>query len=178
MTAMTTKYGPVLRQLLPPGPAFTAPDDSEFADLLDGMAEVFDDFAELADALLEEFDPTTTTDLLADWERLYGLPGDNPSPPSSTADRRTALAAKMLGYDDPTQAAFVALALTLGYASTITQRQYPIMRCNSLCNAVLYTDPWAFVWTMTQDTAALNTTLEWLIESMSPAHTLVTFVYT
>jgi uncharacterized protein YmfQ (DUF2313 family) len=184
--ALNMSYGDILRQHLPQGPAWAALDGGELKNFLDGLGETFEQAKLRFLDLLEEFDPRTTTDLLPDWERVYGLPGDNPSPPTTLADRRAALWAKMLGYSDPTPAYFISLAAALGYTATITQRVYPVCVCNSPgtltnspasgCTSLLYDDPWAFVWTINATSQpTVDATLEWLVRSIAPDHTLVTF---
>jgi len=171
---MTSTYGPVLRQHLPPGPALEAPDGSQLAALLDGIGTSYDQWATIADALLQEFDPRTTTDLLSDWETAYGLPGSNPSPPATIAARRQALYARQQAGQPPTPAFFIALCATLGYTATITA-PYTWSSCNGECE--MSCDPGlpgnAYVWQInaTSQGAAQDASLNWLVSQYVPSST-------
>ena len=171
-----TVYGNALRQLLPPGAPFAAPTGSQLYELTEGSAVVFDNFVELADNLLNEFDPRTAMDFLSDWERVYDLPGTNPSPPATIAGRQAALLAKAQGYGNPTPAYFIALAAALGYTATITTYAGQLFTCDSACNASVYGDAWMSSWVLNASSIpATDATLRWLITSLAPAHTAVGF---
>jgi uncharacterized protein YmfQ (DUF2313 family) len=179
-----TVYGNILRQLLPPGPAWECHDDSEMADLLDGLAARLAVIEERGGDLLEEFDPRTTTELLPDWERIYGLPGTNPSPPADVTGRRSALWAKMIGSADPTPQFFIDLAAAAGYpGATVTEFSLDVhepLTCISDCNYSLWqSEPgWPFYWTLTVASGANNAMLTWLVESLVPCHTIADVIYT
>jgi len=166
-----TTYGNVLRSLLPPGPAWSAETGSELMNLLDALGDSLAVVDARALALLEEFDPRTTTELLADWERVFGLPGTNPTPPATVAGRRLALWTRMLGYGDPAPAFFETLAATLGYLAIVTYARYPVHVSGSPCGAILYDRRWAFLWTMHRLAGALDASLTWLAGTVTPAHT-------
>jgi uncharacterized protein YmfQ (DUF2313 family) len=177
-----TAYGNILRQLLPEGPVWEVPERSELEGLLNGLGDVFAEAEARGVDLLEEFDPRTTTEMLPDWERVYGLPGTNPNPPTSTADRRAALHAKMLGYGDPTPQFFVDVAAAIGYAVVITMYKAthgPFVPGSPVGDPLTSTAAgWPFHWIVTTPSGAHNSTLVWMFESLKPDHTTVEFVFT
>ena len=141
-----------------------------------------------ADALLLELFPDTTTTLIADWERVYGIiPPDG----ATLADRRLAVVQKKRLRRKLNRAYFVALAATVGY--TITIEEMPP-------NAADYGGAWdtLYIWRVhvpigakdiTYFTAGDSSagdlladwtdedTLETLFNALKPAHTHIYFVY-
>ena len=65
-----------LLQLQPPGEALPTDPDSTWVKLLDGLAQELERVDSRAAALIRESDPRQALELLADWERVCGLPGD------------------------------------------------------------------------------------------------------
>jgi len=63
-----------LHALLPKGDAITQELDTDLSNLLLSLADEFARFDARAEQLLEEIDPRTTTELIAEWERVTGLP--------------------------------------------------------------------------------------------------------
>ena len=184
----TPYYGPVLKQHLPRGPIWDAPAGGSFDGLLQGLAEIVDAWKADADSLLTELNPVTAVNMLPEWEAAYGLPGSNPSPPTTTAARQQAVAAKVLGYGTITPAFVLAMIAKLGYAgATIQQGYFQICYCNATgtlsnsppsgCTSVLYTDQWAFGWniTYTPISTAQDALMQWLVNQVCPVHTQVFF---
>jgi uncharacterized protein YmfQ (DUF2313 family) len=148
-----------------------------------------------ADMLLQEADPRTTAAMLADWERVYGLPDPYITAAGisqSFAERRAALVAKVVMQGGQSPAFFIGLAASLGYTITITEchpenteddTEYPIRD-----------EQYRFVWyvnaasvtvrelTSEDDTEMAtavwgNGLLEAVINRYKPAHTYVLFSY-
>ncbi len=75
-------------------------------------------------ALIDEADPRTTSLLLADWERVAGLPdacelafgGEQ-----SESQRRQALVARLLSQGGLSRAYYLDVIEALGYTATITE---------------------------------------------------------
>lgn len=149
--------------------------------------------ARVAD-LLREADPRSVSELLADWERVYGLPDPCVGPGQTFAQRVAALVAKVLEIGGLTRDYYIAQAAALGYpGATITE--YWQMTCNDDCNDQVFGEPWRFVWQLniTQDVAINildcngpcddplrdwgNDALECVITRAKPAHTHVLFAY-
>lgn len=174
--SFTSQNGPVLKQLLPPGPAFDAQPGSNMEQLLDGLGTFFDRWNVIADELLTEFDPRTTTNFLSNWETIYGLPGTNPTPPATVPARQAALWAKEQGYATVTPAYVIGLAAALGYTITISARCFPVAYATAPCfPTVLNNDPWAYVWIVNYVPGAQDATLKWTINNVCPSNTLVVY---
>lgn len=168
---------PVLQALLPPGLAWPREADATLTKLLRALAYEFCRVKDRGQDLLSEIDPRTTLELLEDWERVFGLP-DECSTPTTIAGRRTALHGKMLGFGDPSEAYFVALALSLGYTITITTYTHEDhFTCLSPCTDPLYGDDWMFVWDVATENGLADAQLQCTFESLAPLHTLVRFFF-
>lgn len=186
-------HADLLKLLLPPvsidlgAPALAAELAAEGAAL--------DAAAAKADGLLDEADPRTTAALLADWERVAGLPDGcivASGVAQSSAQRRAALVARITMLGGQSAAYFVALALALGYVVTITEG-HPHTTQHDTQDPVT-DEEYRFIWYVnapldtvinktTQDDTQMptavwgNTLLECVINRFKPAHTLVLFLY-
>lgn len=168
-----------LRSLLPTGRAWTFEDDSEMVKLLTALSYSYCRVAERGQDLLEELDPRTTYELLSDWERVLDLPGDCPTPPTTIAGRRAAVHGKLLGNGDPTPAMFEEMAAGIGYDITVVSCPYHPFVAGSVVGDALWNNTnggWSFIWLVEYRTGDNDALLEWLIESLCPAHTGVIFV--
>lgn len=166
-----------LQALLPPGSAWSLEADAELTKLLRALSYEFSRVRRRGRLLLEELDPRTTTELLAELETVYGITTDASQP---LASRRGLLHAKMLGYGDPTPASFVAIAASLGYTATITEyRHTDMLTCTSACIALFYDRAWMYVWDVTAPSngATADAQLQATLESLAPLHTLVRCIF-
>lgn len=186
-------HADLLKLLLPPssidpnGPAISAELAAEGAAL--------DAAYYSAVQLLDEADPNTTTVLLPDWERVYGLPDACVAAAGivqSTQERRAALVAKVNMVGGQSRAFFIGLAADLGYAITITE--YAPHTTEHDSEHPITDDPWRFVWQVnaplntireqtTEDDTEMalevwgNKLLECVISRFKPAHTHLIFAY-
>lgn len=181
-----------LQALLPQGPAWPRDAGATLTKLLHAMADELARVDGRAAQLIEEADPRTTAELLADWERVAGLPDACVTDAQSTAQRRAALHARLTTLGGQSVAYFVALAASLGYTVTITE--FNPLSVNDNVEHPLYGQPWQFAW---QINAPLNTVgtlsvtdtvadplawwgnelLECVVDRLKPAHTHVLFAY-
>ncbi|OGS90868.1 MAG: hypothetical protein A2Z95_06275 [Gallionellales bacterium GWA2_60_18] len=184
-----------LQALLPQGSAWPRDPDALLTRLLDGFAEEFARVDARAAQLLDESDPRATYELLADWERVAGLPGTCALLAGidlSVEQRRAALVAKLTERGGQSRAYFIALAARLGFTVTITE--YHEWSVLDDVDAPLNGADWNFVWAVN---APLNTLVEWTVNSdvempfavwgnallecainqNKPAHTVALFVY-
>lgn len=141
------KHAELLKLLLPPvaydrtGVALSAELEAEGTQL--------DAFEAFVTALMDEIDPRTTTMLLPDWERVYGLPdgcgagGDANG--ASIEQRRAYLVAKIALGGGLSKSYFEQLAVSLGYQDT-TIMPCPPITCESSCESAFYDDIWRLVW--------------------------------
>ena len=195
MALTAADYQAQLQALLPQGFAWPRQADAALTKLLlawaDEMARIDGRAADLA----EEADPRTTAELLADWERVAGLPDPCVAAlgiSQTAAQRRAALVAKLTTIGGQSAAYYITLAASLGYTITITE--YKTFTVRSKVNDPLNDLPWRFVFTVN---APLNTVrrftvrsavnepladwgnelLECVINRLKPAHTHVLFAY-
>lgn len=146
------------------------------------------------DLLERESDPGQTVELLADWERAYGLP-DRCSPLNATIQqRRAALVARIASQGGQSVAYFVAFAATLGYAITITQ--FAPSRFGQPFGLPMNGVPWAHAWQVNAPSFTVemfafgrdafgepfawwsNTLLQCELTRLAPAQTTLLFSYT
>jgi uncharacterized protein YmfQ (DUF2313 family) len=117
--------GPAWPRAESPAPDDATPrgDDEALSDLTRGLAQVWGDKvdARAADLLFIETDPRYTSDLLSDWENAFGLPDPCVQRPQTLEERRLALVTKLTTEGGQSRAFFIALAVALGYAITITE---------------------------------------------------------
>jgi len=193
MALTTDDYLQQLQALLPQGPAWSREADTVLTNLLTAFAEEFSRIDMRIDNLVNESDPRTTNELLADWERVAGLPDLCTGIPATIALRRELLVSKLTNVGGQSKQFYIDLAAKLGYTITITE--FKRWRVNSRVNEQLTDSDWAFVWRVNaqQDTVRKftvagrvneplaswgNTALECVITRLKPAHTHVQFAYT
>jgi uncharacterized protein YmfQ (DUF2313 family) len=143
--------------------------------------------------LLEEADPRSTVELLADWERVLGLPDPCVIGEQTIVERRLAVVVRVTSLGGHTPAYFITVALALGYTVTITE--FRPCTVGDPVNVPMADDAWAYVW---QVNAPLNTVivanvlsgvndplaswsneaLECVLTRWKPAHTQILFAYT
>ena len=185
MVVTATDYLRSLQALLPQGLAWTREDDANLTLLLLAFADEFARVDARAMALVDEADPRTTFELLADWERVAGLPDSCVVVEQNIAQRRAALVARLTTVGGQTAAN--------GY--TITSSEYDFLfDVTDLVDALVYGYPWQFAFNVqsallgvfelsvsdgVSDALATwsNTGIECIINRYKPAHTLAVFTY-
>lgn len=198
---MVTKeqYAIAFKQLMPLGMLFDLQDTSTFHLLILAICANYEAFDAYCDNFINEIYPTTTLELLTDWETEYGLPDECSQPDDTIDDRRHLLLAKYNALGGQTPAYYIELAAYLGYTITITEyANFAPFRTNiNRANDVLYGESWQWVWQVNCDLSDfvndivyfrtnVNTTntplIQWgadrlmcFIEKYKPAHTYVIF---
>lgn len=165
-------YKRVLQDLLPYGPAWTREPDRILTRLLCGLSREPSRTEFQARRLIEEADPRTTQELIDDWERFVGLPGDCENPPTDLEERRQAVVAKLRQRVSPTPAYFQSLAEGLGYTGVVVTRneQNPFTAISN-CNDSLRGGPWSYTWSIqTNESTDLDDTLRCLVALVAPQH--------
>lgn len=164
------EYADVLHDLLPTGQAWNYADGSEEHSLLRALGYPLKRVVLRGLDLLREFHPDTMFELLSDWERVLGLPGDNPSPPSTVASRRLAVHARLLGYGDPNIEFFETMASELGYTDAYVNQHF----LSSFVPGSVAGDPcaskWQYVWEMVTPRGDDDILLQWSLENVAPEH--------
>ena len=196
--ARIAAYAAQARKLLPLGLIWAIRTGTPYGDFVDGLAT---EFARVESRFAEaelEIDPRTTTELISDWERNLGLPGECASNPTTTIARRAAITAKLASQGGQSVAYYTTLAATLGWEIEIEEYPPPAierptapMVAGSAC-----TELYVFAWTVHAPPAAfdvfqagqsgagdplvsanLNELLECTLRALRPAHTSVLFEY-
>ena len=169
-----------LQALLPPGRAFTREPGAHLTQLLAALAEEFARVDSRADALMNELDPQTTSEMLEDWERVFGLPEICLyAVPQTVAQRRAALLAKMSSVDDLTQQFFINLAASIGYTVTIDENVNGSPFRWRVNSAAVSITPFRVGASRVGDPLREwgDELLECTVRSYQPAHTEVLFAY-
>lgn len=181
-----------LQALLPHGPAWPRETDANLTRLLNAWADELARVDGRTSALIEEVDPRTVSELLADWERIAGLPDACVVSEQTTAQRRASLHARITTLGGQSPAYFIALAERLGYTVTITE--FDPHTVSDDVEQPIYGQAWAFAWQVNapQNTVGTlsvtdsvadplawwgNEVLECVISRLKPAHTNVLFAY-
>lgn len=172
-------YARHLRQLLPQGRLWYLDEGSALRQWLLGLADELARVDQRVLDLLRESDPRQAVELLAEWERVYGLSGTG-----TTAQRQAALAAAVGAKGGQTPAYFELLALAAGYTATVYEGfiETPVARIGARIGDRLYGPAWAVAWRVeVVDTASppavSHAELEVIIRKAAPAHTVVYFEY-
>jgi uncharacterized protein YmfQ (DUF2313 family) len=196
--AVTTadEYLQQLQALLPPGPAWSRETDAMLTTLLSAFAQSLAAVHQRADELLLEMVSITTHELLADMERVTGLPdpciGDDQD--LTVLERRSQVVAKFAARGGQSPAYFVEIAKALGYEITVSEYR-PFLAGFSAAGDPAASEDWNFVWQVNASGTSIreficgtsvcgeplrtwgNKILECVISRLSPAHTRVQFAY-
>ncbi|MGY2185508.1 YmfQ family protein [Pseudomonas sp. SDO5591_S426] len=184
-----------LKTLLPPGQAFPRDAGTTLNNLLDGMSIELARVDGRGESLPIEANPASTNEMLADWERVAGLPDKCSGVLEETLQgRKNALLTKLTSTGGQSPAYFIELAASLGYTVTIEVFR-PFRAGVSVAGDPLTNGPWAFTWLIRAPEVSVtefragrsaagerlrtwgNDTLECKINQLKPAHTVALFAY-
>lgn len=195
MSRTAAEYREQLKLLLPPGRALPREPGTSIDALLDGMAEELARVDARGDQLVVEALPSTTSEMLADWERVAGLPDKCSGTLETTLQgRRNVLVSKLNSTGGQSIQYFIGVAKALGYDVTISEFR-PFRAGLSQAGDPLTNGDWVYTWrvnatetTIIEFRAGLsaageplrtwgNDTLECKINQLKPAHTIVLYGY-
>lgn len=183
-------HAELLKRLLPP--VAYDPNAPLLSAELETEGRALDAAQIAAELILTEADPRSIYQLLADWERVLGLPDPCVGQLPTIEQRRAAVVSKVTMKGGQSRAFFVALAAKLGFTITITEfKQYSVM---SPVNTPLCGWQWCFTWRVNAPINTVrnfsvmsgvneplsswgNALLECAITRFKPAHTHVQFAY-
>lgn len=115
-------YADAFSKLFPQGVAWPRAVNSTLMRLINGLSGIWGYIDDSAARLLEiESDPRTTTSLLPEWERAFGLPDPCIAEPQTVGLRRSALVQRMTLLGEQSREFFIGIAASIGYAVTITE---------------------------------------------------------
>ena len=175
--------GSRLLDLLPPGRLWQLEAGSFLHRLLVGIGDEVERVIVRARDLVEETDPRTATETIAEWERNLALPDEQVlSIPATLAGRRVAVTQKLVGRTGQDLQFFTALCAACGYPLNALDRYAAAMlRVNGRVGARLYGAAWAYSMRLTLNAptaGALSTAdFERVIRHVTHAHIVVVFTY-
>ena len=181
-----------LREWLPKGPAWFAGEDNLLERQLSAWAQELARVDAEIDRLLNEADPRTTIELLADYERMAGLPDGCVSAADGLSARRSALLTRLTSIGGQSIAYYMLVAAQAGF--TITVSEYHVKTCMDTCMYPNYGFDWNFAFSVNAPAQTVrtktcmddcmtplaiwgNALLECLISRLKPAHTTAIFSY-
>jgi uncharacterized protein YmfQ (DUF2313 family) len=175
---MARDYVELFKQALPRGPAWTRDLSSVAHKLYTGLMAEMVRVDGRALQLLAEMCPAETTELIADWERVCGLPDDCGEPPYTLADRRAAVVSKIIsrgGWSGGPSVPFLtSLIVALGYSSAnieIRRFKFPEFTCNSNCDAPLNSGGgWPYVWEVVVVSGTMDDVVQCRVQDYALAH--------
>jgi uncharacterized protein YmfQ (DUF2313 family) len=188
------EYRDALAALMPTGAAWPRDPASVLMQVLRTLAAEFERVDARAAQLLAEGDPTSVAELLADWERVVGLPDPCVTTSQTVSERRQALEAKLTSQGGQSRQFFILLAARLGY--TVTIDEFPSAAAATAAGISFTGDQWAHIWRVNVPTlvgvtpfragagaageplrAWSNEVIECQFNRLKPAHTLLLFAY-
>lgn len=198
-TSLREKYSNLLRKLFPRGKAWENVNEKESTiyKILDSIATEFCRIDDRAKELIKEVDPTSTFELLEDWERLLGLPDScDPDEDKTLEERRRRVLQVLTTRGGQNEQFYKELAANFGFdVDVISAEDQPPFVAGSTAGKRLTNGPWRYAFVIKapaeflirfragQGTAGQplvkigNDTLQCLMEKHKPAHTIVLFSF-
>lgn len=176
---LVERYTSQLKALLPAGSAWPRDIGTNLHKFLQGVAEEAARIHDRAEDLLAEMDPSRTTELLLEWETVWGLPDPCTGTLETLQERRAALVARITSLGRQNPQFFIDLAASLGYAITIDENvgaDPTVWRVNAPTTTIKW-------FRAGQSRAGEqvrtwgNELLECAIKEVNPAHLTVLFAY-
>jgi uncharacterized protein YmfQ (DUF2313 family) len=193
MAELVDRYIEQLKQLLPPGSAYSRDPGAVSEAVLGAIADELVAVHNRAQDVIDESDPRTTEELITDWERVLGLP-DCVDLEETLEGRRNAVVGKLVAIGGQSRQYFIDIAAAVGYEITIDEFG-PFRVSVSAVSEQLMDEGWWFTWRVngpstgqTHFRAGLNRAgdpltesgeelLECRIRNLKPAHTVALFAY-
>lgn len=198
-SSLAAKYSRLLRRLFPRGKAWenVNTSDSTIYKLLSSLSLEFCRVDERAKELIREVDPTSTFELLEDWERLLGLPDScDPEEDKTLEERRRRVLQVLTTQGGQNEQFYKELAANFGFdVDVISAEDQPPFTAGSRAGDRLTNGTWRYAFVIKapaeflitfkagQGTAGQplvkigNDTLQCLMEKHKPAHTIVLFSF-
>lgn len=135
-------------QLMPQGPAWSRAPDSLASLLAGAWASGFARNTMRAENLLIDAFPSSTIELLPEWEASLGLPDPCAGEGATLAQRRSQVVARISDNGGSSIAYFTAFAAALGYVIAVTE--YAPSRSGIMKSGqALLNEDWAYCWLVT-----------------------------
>ena len=165
-----------LSQHLPTGRAWPRNPQTVQAQTIAALAPTFERLCASAAQLLIDGFPSTTVDLLPEWQESLGLPDPCAGPAPTLALSEAQVVARFTAGGGQSIPYFKAFAAILGF--TIVIEQYvPFAAGRGVAGAPLYGQAWVWAWTVKTPagTTYENAVLECEINRLAPAQSVVIF---
>lgn len=185
-----------LQALMPRGLAWPRDPTSVMAQVEAGLAPTWQRHTEQNNNLLVDAFPSTSVQLLPEWEAALGLPDPCAGPAPTIAARQAQVVARFAGSGGQSVPYFIQYAALLGYTVTVTEYVASRVGQSRVGQSISRLGPqWSFAWqinaplnTVTQSRAGYarageplaswgNEVLECEISELIPAHTTIIFAY-
>lgn len=175
-------YARQLKQLLPRGAVWNLEAGSGVNKVLLAIADELARVDARGLNLIDEADPRTANETIADWERMLALPDDRVLViPATLALRRIAVTQKFVSLGGQSVAFFTALALACGYVITITKFANSVLRVGFRVGARVYGVAYAYAMQINvaapAGVAMAHADFERVIRHVTHSHIVVIFVY-
>lgn len=122
-TSRQEQYGAMLQNLLPWGIAWPRHHTKNLSKLLLALAHELACVHSRALDLIREADPRTTSEMLPDWEKAFGLPSQCTGPLGTDEERRLAVLTRLTEVGGQSPEYFEELAASLGFDVTVVEYQ-------------------------------------------------------
>ena len=133
-----------MQALLPRGRVWQRSQESVQAAVLSGLSAIYERLTARAAVAITEAFPSSTYELLAEWEASLGLPDPCQGAAPGVESRRNQVVARFIGNAGQSVNYFIGFAATLGYEVTITQ--FVPSRFGMPFGGLLNGDDWAHAW--------------------------------
>jgi len=170
-------FASAMQYLMPRGRAWPRDPASLQSALILGLAATYARLQNRDNDLISEALPSSTNQLLPEWESSLGLPDPCSGGGATTAARRAQVVARFADGGGQSTAFFIAYAATLGYAITITYGALAY-RFGARFGGHFASDLSAYTWTVNTPGPGPIKVLECEFARLKPAHTTVVFNYT
>lgn len=184
MAALSVEaYARQLKQLLPRGAVWLLEAGSGISNLLLACAEELVRIDGRGEDLIDESDPRTATETIAEWEEMLGLPDEQvPEISAVLAERRLAVTQKLVARGGQSNSFFVTLALACGYVVTVSNYNTLLFRSGrGRSGDRLYGTDYAYSMLVTVDPPVGDVLpqadFERVIEHAAHSHITVVFEY-
>lgn len=183
-----------LQALMPRGKVWPRETDAVQTRALAGHATPFATHTARANNLLTDAFPSTTDELLPEWQETLGLPDPCAGEAPTLQQQRAQVVARLTNNGGQSVAFFTQFAANLGYEISI-QQFAPARVGQTRCGTPAYGEAWAFAWaivlplntityartgqsTMGEPLASWgNAVLECEMARLEPAHSVLLFQY-
>lgn len=186
-------YTEALLTILPRGRVWPKDPGTVQHAVAEALAGTYERLDARAQTLLVDAFPTTTLELLPEWEASLGLPDPCEGDGQGLEQRRGQIVSRLTSAGGQSVAYFLGVVAQLGYTGAEITQYAPFRTDRSATDFPLYSEAWAFAWTLNlpdlrvfyfqTDISATDEALviiangvaTCVINALAPAHTVVIY---